>query len=88
MIIDLILDRKDGESYNPETFYRYCFDEPGGALITYAMDYLNEIDVKQALCGYVMINGYSEAICEYINSVEWLPVEFIESDHNKQIINY
>lgn len=77
MLIDLILDRKDGFEYDPEEFYRDAMaynsifkgiaDE-----ITRAMDSGTEEDVKKALCNYVKSNGYDERICDYIKSVNWL----------------
>ena len=77
MIIDLILDREDGEKcgaqYSPHDFY---FDVLGygeiGEDITMAMDYGDEADVRRELCNYVTDNEYNPAICNYINSREWL----------------
>lgn len=78
MIIDLILDRKGWEEdgyavYNPHDFY---FDVMRygeiGEEITKAMDYGNESDVRRELCNYVVRNEYNPAICDYINSREWL----------------
>lgn len=77
MIIDLILDRKDGYKYRPKDFYDYVMDygETWPELanpITAAMDSGTEEDVKRELCEYVIKCGYNTAICDYINSVEWL----------------
>lgn len=73
MIIDKILDRKDGELYKARDFY---FDvlQYGrtGDEITRAMDGGTEDDVKKALCDYITGNGYNPQICEYVTSVEWL----------------
>lgn len=74
MIIDLILDRKDGEPYNPREFY-FSVMEYGGMFaerITRAMDEGTERDVKYQLCRYVLQCLYNEAICDYIESVNWL----------------
>ena len=73
MIIDLILDRKDGRRYDPEEFYRevVMYGEIGFG-ISSAMDDGEEIDVKTELCYYVAQNGYSLDICDYIKSVNWL----------------
>ena len=73
MIIDLILDRKDGDKYRPEVFYRrvYMYGEIGFG-ISSAMDGGTENDVKRELCNYVVENGYDEKICEYINKEKWL----------------
>lgn len=77
MIIDLILDRKDGEPYNASNFYREVvewgefvpeYSDP----ITRAMDEGTEDDVKEALCEYVIKADYNPTICDYINSVQWL----------------
>lgn len=77
MIIDLILDRKDGYKYNPKEFYNEVMEygdiwpelaDP----ITRAMDSGTEQDVKNELCLYITKCGYNPQICNYINSVEWL----------------
>ena len=77
MVIDCILDRKDGEDmnvkYDPHRFY--CDILPYGEeseYITSAMDYGEEDDVKYRLCEYVMTHHYNPEICNYINSRNWL----------------
>lgn len=73
MIIDLILDRKDGEEYTAEQFYRDVFDYGEiGWDITRAMDEGEEEDVKKALKKYIVEQGYNIEICKYIDSEEWL----------------
>lgn len=73
MIVDLILDRKDGEAYEPKRFYNDCMEYGTiGHDITKAMDYKTETDVKKELCHYIINNGYSESICDYINSRNWI----------------
>ncbi len=71
MVVDCILDRKDGSPYNPREFYQdmlaYEADD-----ISRAMDEGTEEDVKKALCDYIKFNDYNPAICDYINSVNWL----------------
>nr|DAK83856.1 MAG TPA: hypothetical protein [Caudoviricetes sp.] len=79
MIIDLILDRKDGKPYDPAEFYRAvtCYRDTWPDIadpITAAMDYGTDADVKRALCDYVRANAYSPKICDYINYVAWLPL--------------
>ena len=73
MIVDLILDRKDGAKYNAHDFY---VDVMGygeiGEDITRAMDFGTESDVRRELCEYITANEYNPAICDYINSREWL----------------
>ena len=80
MIIDLILDRKDGQKYNAREFY--CDVAEYGDIwpnlahpITRALDGGTEEDVKRALCDYVIKCGYLPEICAYINSVSWLDEE-------------
>ena len=77
MIVDLILDRMDGEEwgerYDPQEFYREAMGY--GAIaddITRAMDYGTNEDVQSALCEYIIANEYNPEICEYINSRDWL----------------
>ena len=77
MIIDLILDRKDGEKYRPNEFYysileyRESWPELSDP-ITRAMDEGTENDVKNALCDYIIKCGYNTTICDFINAVNWL----------------
>ena len=76
MIIDLILDRKDGEEYDAREFY-YCVMEYESTLdsnreISCALDGGNESDVKKSLCDYITGNGYNTEICKYVNSVNWV----------------
>lgn len=71
MVIDYILDRKDGYGYDVKEFYDVCmayeeFD------IARALDGGTEKDVKKALCDYVIDNDYPKSICKYINSENWL----------------
>lgn len=73
MIIDLILDRKDGERYDARDFYFNVLEygEPGHG-ITAAMDGGTENDVKKALCAYILDYGYNWDLCYYIHAVNWL----------------
>nr|WP_314662073.1 hypothetical protein [uncultured Prevotella sp.] len=77
MIIDLILDRKDGVEYNAKRFYEDCknyesYNLGTNGSISDAMDYGEESDVKRELCFYIDDNGYNPEIKDYINSVNWL----------------
>lgn len=77
MIIDLIIDRKESEEYSDYSshdFYNSVteYEEGTNFEISRAMDSGEEKDVKQALCNYIMDNGYSVDLCDYINSVDWL----------------
>lgn len=81
MIIDEILDRKDGASYNPQDFYDYVsqqLDVLNSKDIARALDSGTEEDVKKALCEYIKLGEYNPAICDYINSVNWLEEEDVE----------
>ena len=76
MIIDLILDRKDGKTYDVYEFFRYVrqyedifkFDPD----ISKALDYGSESDIKEALKRYISKQGYNEKINAYIDSVNWI----------------
>lgn len=73
MIIDLILNRKDGQGYRPEKFYRDVRNYGGiGNNILDAMDNGDEKDVKIALCEYVVKNGYNKNINYFIINNDWL----------------
>ena len=78
MIIDLILDRKETEIYNPRNFYFSVLQYLNGCggtyaeKITAAMDYGTETEVKQALCNYIIDCDYNPEICNFINSRLWL----------------
>jgi len=76
MIIDLILDRRDGSPYNPISFYKDCKDYEDtfnfGFSISDEMENGIEQFVKLLICRYIMENGYDPEICDYINSVNWL----------------
>lgn len=75
MVIDLILNRRDGElygdAYHPCKFYREV-TEYGFDYIARAMDCGEEIDVKKALCRYIDEEGYNPNVKRYINRVNWL----------------
>lgn len=76
MIIDLILDRKDGVQYNAKDFYinvlenENIFEFPHD--ISISLDYGNNKDVQKALCDYIDNCGYNPEIKDYINSVNWI----------------
>lgn len=77
MIIDLILDRKDGQPYNPHSFYNRVmgYGETFPELsypIADALDGGNNEDVKKALCGYIKSEGYNPDIINYVNANNWL----------------
>lgn len=74
MVIDFILDRKEGTYYDPYDFYSYLmqFENPEYQAISYAMDYGTEQDVKKALCNYIDGEGYNPDIKDFINANNWL----------------
>lgn len=73
MIVDLILDRKDGKKYKAEEFYRSCVLYGNvGTDITAAMDYGTEKDVKKALKEYIDDQEYNPMIKSFIDAVDWL----------------
>jgi len=89
MIVDLILDRKDGIEYNPEQFYSDAMQYGEVAdEITRALDSGTETDVKKALCKYIKDNKYSSSICDYINSVSWIEQfdESMKKSKNEKLI--
>lgn len=74
MLIDLILDRKDGIDYSPKEFYEDCMAYEQ-LEVADAMDCKTEQDVKNALCKYIDENDYNPEIKKYINSQSWLMEE-------------
>lgn len=75
MIIDSILDRKAGFTYNEEEELQYMYD----MATLHSMDYLaaaldggSDLDIKKALAKYVIENNYNIDIIDYIYSVKWL----------------
>ena len=86
MIIDLILDRKDGYPYKAKEFYNDVFNYGEiGFDITRAMDSGPEEDVKRELCDYIIRNDYNPKICNYINRVTWLEDEATTKELNHSI---
>lgn len=76
MIIDLILDRKDGDYYDATSFYNnvigYEKSSNIGNSISKAFKSGKERNVKQALIDYIDENGYNNSVKKYIQSVDWL----------------
>lgn len=76
MIIDLILDRKDGTPYRPNRFrervaeYGETWPEMAAPILD-AMEHGTDGTIKAALCQYVIENEYSPEICDYLCSVSW-----------------
>lgn len=76
MIIDLILDRKDGFGYDAKEAYDYINKEEQmfqlDSGIAKAMDCGTNKDVQEALCRYIDGQGYNHNLCKYIRSVRWV----------------
>lgn len=76
MIVDLILDRREGKKYKASAFYRSCVAYGDvGTDITAAMDYGSEKDVKDALKQYIEDQEYNPDIKSFIDAVDWLEDE-------------
>lgn len=75
MIIDIILDRKDGAiDYAPETHLKAIYDyatDAGMTELATAVDSGNEADVKAALMRYIVACGYPTALLDYIANRRW-----------------
>jgi hypothetical protein len=78
MIIDLILDRKDGEEYNARKFYNdvmgyyNTMPEIAGPIAETLDGSEFEEDIRRELSLYVIANDYNFEIVKYIQSVDWL----------------
>ncbi len=73
MIIDLILDRKEGKEYNAKQFYNNVMQYGEiGFNIASALDSGENKDIEKALCLYVVENDYNNNICNYIRSIKWI----------------
>jgi hypothetical protein len=73
MIIDAILDRKDGHPYTYETA-KYIYDESMIFKMWHiadAFDCGDNADMQNALCDYIDYNNYNPEIKNYIRSVNW-----------------
>lgn len=75
MLIDLILDRRDGQRYIARDFYnsvmQYSETFESYLPVARALDGGTEDEVKDELCRYIDTE-YNPAIKDYINSVSWL----------------
>lgn len=79
MIIDLILDRKDGSLYDVNKAYKYIKEETElfglDNDIVEAFEKVDNTLIQQALCKYIDNQGYNSEIKDYINSVNWLTID-------------
>ena len=85
MIIDAILDRKDGMMYSSANFISYCQSEIDVMGLDYKFpSYINNGDEEKAkkdLCRYIDEQNYNPEIKTYIGSVEWCePMSDYEKD--------
>lgn len=75
MIIDVILDRKDGAiKYTAATHLKAIYDyatDSGMNDIAAAVDGGTEDDIKAALMRYITMCGYPAALLDYIAGVHW-----------------
>jgi hypothetical protein len=71
MVIDLILDRKDGKEYNAKQFYN-SVTEYGFYTIAEALDNGENKDVQKVLCDYITDYGYPNKIKDFINNKNWI----------------
>jgi hypothetical protein len=74
MIIDLILDRYDGDAYDPKEFYDMVMEYEEGTdyPISTALDGGEEEDIRRELCAYIDDGNYNPKIKDFINSVKGL----------------
>lgn len=79
MIIDKILDRKDGEKYNAREFYLYCNSDEIGWDIARAMDAGTNEDVIAEIDLYLVNNGYLPEDVATWNKYAWELAKFVES---------
>ena len=71
MIVDCILDRRDGEPYSQQEFLEYCIDGEYGS-IAEALMTNDEAKIKQALKDCLDNNMFNPEIGDYIDSVNWV----------------
>ena len=95
MVIDLILDRKDGfadlNAEYLEDMKQYEFD-----YINAAIDTNDDDTIKAALCRYIEENEYNPEIKNYINSVNWsfteekrkITLTEAEAEKLEMLVNY
>ena len=75
MIIDAILDVKDGHGYNARDFYEYVSESEtfnSDWPISRALDGGTNEDVQRELCAYIDANGYNPEIKLFINKFNWI----------------
>jgi len=71
MIIDLILDRRDGHKIDLRDLYDNAVDFEFWKLAN-AIDNGENEDIQRELCNYIDDNGYPQEIKGFINKTDWL----------------
>lgn len=71
MIIDLILDKRDGEKVELSDIYNQAMIWEMD-YISRALDSGDENDIKNALCDYIDNNNYNPQIKDFIIKTTWL----------------
>lgn len=76
MLIDLICDRMNGQSYIARDFYnelvQYSEHFKSYVPVIQALDGGTDADVQAELCHYIDVEQYNSQIKEYVCSVKWL----------------
>lgn len=76
MIIDAILDIRDGHEYDARDFHEYVSESEAffnsDWPISRAMDGGTNEDVQRELCAYIDANGYNPKIKSFINKFNWI----------------
>lgn len=74
MIIDTIMDRRDGCAYGHDDM-TYMHEEAetfGFVDLARALDSGSEDDIRRELCRYIDDGGYRQDVKKYVNSVDWI----------------
>lgn len=79
MIVDEILDRRDGSSFNPDRFREYVleecrifnFDIPFSSAFNEKDEKNKEDLVKRCLILYIIENNYNINIISFVLAVKW-----------------
>ena len=74
MIIDTILDRRDGCAYSRDDMsYMHEEAETFGLVdLARALDSGSDDDIRRELCRYIDDGGYRQDVKKYVNSVDWI----------------
>lgn len=74
MIIDTILDRRDGCAYGHDdmTYMHEDAEMFGFSDLACALDSGSDDDIRRELCRYIDDGGYLQDLKKYVNSVDWI----------------